>query len=62
MTNKTLLYKNEYRKVDEKTIPKFTPEDIGHILHTIEKGIGFNALFETPPFEVKSFDLFSGGS
>ncbi len=55
MTNKTLLYKNEYRNLEEKTIPEFTPEDIGHILCTIEKGFGFNSLFETPPFEVRSF-------
>ena len=55
MTNKTLLYKNEYKDVEEGTVPKFTPEEIGHILYIVEKGFGFNALFETPPFETKSF-------
>ena len=28
MVNKTLLYKNEYKDVEEGTIPKFTSEEI----------------------------------
>jgi len=55
MVNKTLLYKNEYKDVEEGTVPKYTPEEIGHILYTVEKGFGFNALFETPSFKTKSF-------
>ena len=55
MVNKTLLYKNEYKDVEEGTIPKFTPEEIGHILYAIEKGFGFYALFESTPFEIKNF-------
>ena len=31
MVNKTLLYKYEYKNLEENTIPKFTPEDIGHV-------------------------------
>ena len=54
MVNKTLLYKNEYKDVEEGTIPKFTPEEVGHILYTIEKGFGFYALFESTPFEIKN--------
>lgn len=39
MVNKTLLYKFEYYNIDEDFLPKFSPEEIGHILLTIEKGI-----------------------
>ncbi len=55
MANKTLLYKNEYKDVEEGTVPKFTPEEIGHILYTIEKGFGFHVIFESTPFEIKNF-------
>lgn len=63
MVNKTLLYKYEYKNVEGNTIPKFKPEDIGHILHTIEKGIssqrdyGNYALFEENPLELKKFPV-----
>jgi len=63
MVNKTLLYKYEYKNVEENTIPKFKPEDIGHILYTIEKGIssqrdyGNYTLFEEIPLEIKKFPV-----
>lgn len=63
MVNKTLLYKYEYKNVEENTIPKFKPEDIGYILHTIEKGIssprdyGNYALFEEKPLELNNFPV-----
>lgn len=57
MVNKTLLYEYEYSNIEEDTIPKFKPEEICHILYTIEKGIGFHALFEANPFEIKNFQV-----
>lgn len=63
MVKKILLYKYEYKNLEENTIPKFTPEDIGHVLYTIEKGIsskreyGVFAIFEENPLETKKFPV-----
>ena len=63
MVNKTLLYKREYKNVEENSIPKFRPEDIGYILYTVKKGIisqgvyGNYALFEENPLKIKKFPV-----
>jgi len=63
MVNKILLYKYEYKNVEEDTIPNFTPEEIGHILYTIEKGFnikreyGVFSILEENPIEIKKFPV-----
>lgn len=56
MPSKTLLYKLEYEKIDKDSVPNFTPEEIGHILLTIEKGI-IKGPMEIPVFESEKYKL-----
>lgn len=56
MSGKTLLYKLEYENIARFSNPNFTPEEIGHILLTIGKGI-IKGPMEIPVFGDEKYRL-----
>ncbi len=51
MSNKTLLFKYEYEVLEKNPLPSFSPEEIGHILLTIER----IPIFEEKEIELRKF-------
>ena len=52
ISHKTLLNEN----VDKSSVPNFSPEEIGHILLTIGKGI-IKGPMQIPVFEDKKYEV-----